>query len=246
MREKILNVCAWSGLATSFIYEALWALLSHQEALTLQFSGCKRSLGYRRWIGGRYGTEWEVMARTHILTSFRLGAFVSPTPSIEMGNKKNGEEVMYCTLEYNPCNALTVTGEEGWKSKKNTPVRESCSAYLETHFHFNSMCLFYIKLHVWQTLEGNKHVSGSKCLNNRWSHLKGTTKTLSIWHSCVRPGGDKGKEYFQVAEWTWLLSRRCAGRPVPHLTFLLSLHEDDFPSENGTVHHYTQTGFPQK
>lgn len=25
---------------------------------------------------------------------FRPGAFVSPTPSIEMGNKKNGEEMM--------------------------------------------------------------------------------------------------------------------------------------------------------
>lgn len=100
-----------------------------------------------------YGVK--VMARTHILTSSRPGTLVSPTSSIGMRNEKNGEEVMSCTLECNPCNSLTVTGEEGWKSKKNTPVRESCSAYLETHFHFNSMCLFYIKWHVWQTLEGN-------------------------------------------------------------------------------------------
>lgn len=38
-----------------------------------------------------------------------------------------------------------------------------------------------------------QHFLGSKCLNNRLSHLKGTTKTLSIWHSCFHPGGDKGK-----------------------------------------------------
>lgn len=153
--ERNLNACAWSGLATSFIYEALQALLSHQEALTptvfrLQVMPRIQEMDRRAiWYGVK------VMARTHIPTSSRPGTLVSPTSSIGMGNEKNGEEVMSCTLECNLCNSLTVTGEEGWKSKKNTPVKESCSAYLETHFHFNSMCLFYIKWHVWQTLEGN-------------------------------------------------------------------------------------------
>lgn len=153
--REILNACAWSGLATSFIYEALQALLSHQEALTptvfrLQAMPRIQEMDRRAiWYGVK------VMARTHIPTSSRPGTLVSPTSSIGMGNEKNGEKVMSCTLECNLCNSLTVTGEEGWKSKKNTPVKESCSAYLETHFHFNSMCLFYIKWHVWQTLEGN-------------------------------------------------------------------------------------------
>jgi hypothetical protein len=68
------------------------------------------------------------------------------------------------------------------KQGKNASVRASCSVYLGINFHFNSMCLFHIKRHVWQSLEGNTFWC-FKCLNNSWSHLKGTTKPLSIWYS---------------------------------------------------------------
>lgn len=96
------------------------------------------------------------MARTHILTSSRPGTLVNPTPSIRKGTKRTGKKwwnvhlnIIHATL------SLWLEKKVGKAKKKNTPVRESCSAYLETHFHLKSMCLFYIKWHVWQTLEGN-------------------------------------------------------------------------------------------
>lgn len=147
---------------------------------------------------------------------------------------------MECTLEYNPCNSLTVTGEEGRKGKKKkySSQRKLLSIF-RNPFPFEKHVSFLYQMTCLANTR-RQHVLGSNCLNSRWSHLKETTKTLSIWHACLHPGGDKGKEqYFQVAEWTWLLSWQCVGRPVHHLTFFLSLHEDDFLSEDSTVQHYT-------